>query len=138
MDTKIKTKQLLKILIGAAWLDGTIQPEERQYLHKMVKGHGFADDLEIRTMLAEVKPISPSESYQWLESYLGNHRSQEDYQHLIDAISTLIYSDSNIDTEEAKLLSQLQILDPGNQSSQSVFDQVLKKIQFLYRKAIRE
>ena len=31
-------KQILKILIGAAWIDGVVQPEERNYLRRIAKG----------------------------------------------------------------------------------------------------
>ncbi len=32
MVSPSNVKNLVKILIGAAWIDGRIQPEERQYL----------------------------------------------------------------------------------------------------------
>jgi uncharacterized membrane protein YebE (DUF533 family) len=63
----MNTKQLLKILVGAAWIDGTIQPEEREYLHQMAKDKGFAEDPEIKSLLSEIKPIKPQECYRWLE-----------------------------------------------------------------------
>jgi len=36
------TKTLIKILIGTAWIDGKIQPEEREYLHRIAKEKGVA------------------------------------------------------------------------------------------------
>ena len=39
MTTDIKT--LVKILIGVAWLDGKIQPEERRHLHQVAKDRGL-------------------------------------------------------------------------------------------------
>ena len=37
MNTANKTKLLMKIVIGAAWIDGIIHQEERDYLKK--NGH---------------------------------------------------------------------------------------------------
>lgn len=136
MDDKAKTKQLFKILMAAAWIDGTIQVEERGYLHGMAQEQGIAEDPEIKGLLSEAKPVKIEECYQLLESYLGNNPAQEDYQKLIDAISALVYSDSNIDIEEAKLLNRIQLLDPAQESSHPPFDKILKAVQKLYRKAI--
>jgi uncharacterized membrane protein YebE (DUF533 family) len=131
------TKKLMKILIGAAWIDGIIQPEERVYLKKMATENGLSEDKEIKLLLTEIKQIKAEQCYQWLEEYLGEKRNEEDYQELMNAISALIYSDGKVDSEEAKLLTRLQMLDPANESHQTVFDRLLKGIQKLYREAIQ-
>jgi hypothetical protein len=138
MEKNAKTKQLLQILFGAAWIDGIIQPEERAYLHRMATNHGIADDPDIKSLLSEIKPIRPPECYQWLENYLGKNPSQEDYQGLLEAISALIYSDGDVQMQEAKLLTKLQLLEPSSESPKSSFDKILKTIQKLYRQAISE
>jgi uncharacterized membrane protein YebE (DUF533 family) len=138
MDTHNKTKQLLMILFGAAWIDGIIQPEERNYLHRMATNNGLADDPDIKSLLSEIKPVKPMECYQWLEDYLGENHNEETYQKLLEAISALIYSDGNVQTQEANLLTQLQLLDPKSDHPKSAFDKLLKTIQKLYRKAITE
>ncbi|MGF1477908.1 MAG: TerB family tellurite resistance protein [Cyanophyceae cyanobacterium] len=134
----MNTKQLLKILIGAAWIDGMVQPEERRYLRRMAAEQGVADDVEIRPLLFELKPVKPAECYGWLEDYLGDHPSQEDYERLLKAMSALIYSDGNIDTQEAKLLTRLQGLDPARETPKGVFYRLLKIIQKLYRQQIHQ
>jgi uncharacterized membrane protein YebE (DUF533 family) len=131
------TKKLLKILIGAAWIDGIIQPEERVYLKKMAADQGLSEDQEIKLLLSEIKPIKAEQCYQWLEEYLGEEPKEDDYQQLINAISALIYSDGEVDSEEAKLLTRLQMLDPANEHPQTAFDKILKTIQKLYRQAIK-
>ncbi|MGH2415488.1 MAG: TerB family tellurite resistance protein, partial [Microcystaceae cyanobacterium] len=72
MDKNTKTKQLLKILVGVAWIDGMIQAEERDYLRQMAIRNGIAEDTEIKSLLSEIKPIQPVECYTWLEDYLGD------------------------------------------------------------------
>ncbi|HEY9852369.1 MAG TPA: TerB family tellurite resistance protein [Leptolyngbyaceae cyanobacterium] len=127
-------KKLVKILIGAAWIDGKIQPEEREYLHRVAKEKGIEDDPEIKPLLYELRSVSPDECYRWVEEYLGEHPTSEECQNLIEAISALIYSDGNVANEEAKLLSRLQQLDPANESPQTMKTRVLGEIQKLYRR----
>ncbi|HEY9821196.1 MAG TPA: TerB family tellurite resistance protein [Candidatus Sericytochromatia bacterium] len=136
MVANSSVKQLVKILIGAAWIDGKIQPEEREYLQKVAKETGVAEDSEIQPLLYELRAVSTDECYGWVQEYLGDRSSSEDYQRLIDAISALIYSDGDVATEEAKLLTRLQLLDPANASPKSGHNSVLKAIQKLYRQWI--
>ncbi|MGB7521019.1 MAG: TerB family tellurite resistance protein [Spirulinaceae cyanobacterium] len=136
MSKNAKTKQLLKILIGAAWIDGTIQAEEREYLHQMATEKGVAEDPQIKPLLSEIKQVKPSECYSWLKEYLGNNPTEEDYQQLFEYLSALIYSDGDVDTEEAKLLNRLQLLEAENKSPKSGVDKFLRAVQKLYRKAV--
>lgn len=128
-------KQLLKILIGAAWIDGKFQPEERQYLIKTATKHNLADDPEIRPLLHQLRTVKPEECYRWLEEYFGGDPTQEDYENLIEAISGLVYSDGDVASQEAQLLAQVQQYDPANTSS---LDKVLKTVQRLYRNATKK
>lgn len=132
-DQQQDYKQLLKILIGAAWIDGKVQPQERHYLHQIAQEHGLADDPDLKPLLYELRDVKPAECYRWLEDYLGTSPSQQDYQRLIEAISALIYSDGDVATEEAQLLTRLQTLDPASYSS---LEKLLKTIQNLYRRCI--
>lgn len=127
-------KNLVKLLIGAAWLDGKIQPEERQYLQKVATEKGVATEPEIQPLLNEFRTVQPTEYYKWLTEYLGDRPSTEDCQNLIETISGLIYSDGEVAIEEAKLLTKLQSLNQDNESPQPIHSGVLKKIQKLYRR----
>lgn len=132
------TKDLMRILIGAAWIDGVIQKEERDYLHRMAKNHDLEEDPDIKAMLAEIKPITPQECYTWIQDYLGDRYSQEDYQSVLEAISGLIYSDGEVQTQEARFLLQLQELDPEHLPQSSLLDSLLKATRRLYRKALAD
>jgi uncharacterized tellurite resistance protein B-like protein len=138
MERKVNKKQLLKILVGTAWIDGVIQPEERNYLRRMATSNQLADDPEIKSLLSEIKPVQATECCRWLEEYLGKNPSLEDYQSLLEAMSALIYSDGDVQMQEATLLTKLQNLDPANESSKSSFDKILKIIQKLYKKAVSQ
>jgi len=136
MTTQNKTKLLVKILVGTAWIDGIIQPQERQYLQKVVTENNLNDDAEIKSLLSEIKPINPQECYQWLEEYLGKNPTIQDYEELLGSISALVYSDGDVDIQEAKLLNKLQNLDPYSQEKKSGFEQIINSIRQLYNKAI--
>ncbi|KOP23165.1 Tellurite resistance protein TerB, partial [Hapalosiphon sp. MRB220] len=127
-------KNLVKILIGAAWIDGRIQPEERQYLHQIAQEKGVASDPDIKPFLYELVPVKPIECYNWVKEYLGEHPSIEDCQDLIQAISGLIYTDNEVAVEEATLLTKLQEISNQEQSTQAGLNVLLKQIQKLYRR----
>lgn len=126
-------KDLFKILVGAAWIDGEIQDSELEYLQRIVTENQLADDPEVQSLLSTETPIPANKCYSWLEDYLGNNPTEKDYQDLLSALSALVYSDGYIDTEEAKLLTQIQNIDLAKSSSKSAFDKVFKAIHKFYR-----
>jgi len=135
MVTDSNVKNLVKILIGAAWIDGIIQPEERQYLREIAQAKGLATDPEIKPWLYELVPVQPKECYAWVKEYLGDRPSLEECESLIEAISGLIYSDGEVATEEARLLTKLQDLAQHDDCAQQpVHNTLLKQIQKLYRR----
>lgn len=134
MVTDSNVKNLVKILIGAAWIDGKIQPEERQYLREIAQAKGLANDPEIKPWLYELVAVQPNECYTWVNEYLGDRPSTEDCENLIESISGLIYSDGEVAIEEARLLTKLQELTKPNESNQSAHTALLKQIQKLYRR----
>ncbi len=136
MTTDIKT--LIKILVGVAWLDGKMQPEERRYLHQVAKKKGVADDLDIHPLLHGLRAVNPEECYQWLREYLGDRPTSETCQTLIESISGLIYSDGTVAIEEAKLLSRLQMIDTTNNISEPPYDKALSAIRKLYQRWLAE
>ena len=136
MNKNTKTKQLIKILIGAAWIDGVIQTEEREYLRRIAIAYQVENEPELKPFLSELKPVQAQECYRWLTEYLGENHQEEDYQELLEALSGLIYSDGDVEVQEARLLTKLQELDPIYEQSKSPLDKLLEKIQKLYRKTM--
>ncbi|QOV24611.1 tellurite resistance TerB family protein [Anabaenopsis elenkinii] len=133
MVTDSQVKKLVKILIAAAWIDGKIEPEERQYLREIAQVKGLASDPEIKPWLYELVPVQPGEYSRWLGEYLGDRPRLEDYQNLIFAISELIYSDDDVGVEEAWLLTKNESMKL-NQCTEADYRQLLKQIQKLYRR----
>ncbi len=134
LNKQNNVKELVKILIGVAWIDGKLQPEERTYLNQVAQEKSVAQEPEIHSLLHNLRQVEAAECYQWVKEYLGDSPTTADYQNLLEAISGLIYSDSDVATEEAKLLTNLQSLALENNSPQPAQNTVIKEIQKLYRR----
>ena len=129
-----RVKNLVKILIGTAWLDGKVQPEEWQYINRVATEKGVAADPEIQPLLNQFRMVQPTECYEWLAQYLGDRPTKEDCQNLLEAISGLVYSDGEVALEEARLLIKLQSSSSTDESPQPGSNGVVKEIQKLYRR----
>lgn len=131
--TEGDVKTLVKILIGAAWLDGVVQPQERAYLHRVAQEKGVATDPEIQPLLHELRAVKPEECYDWVRQYLGNHPKPQEIHGLVEAISGLIYSDGTVANEEARLLTRLMLLE--EEEGRHLDDlPVIKAIRDLYQR----
>ena len=130
MAVETRTKGLLKILIGAAWIDGSIQVEEREYLRKLAQEQGLADDPELKPLLYELVQVKPEQCYTWIDEYLGKP-NPERCSDLLEAISGLIYSDGTVEVEEAKLLNRIQEIE-ATCSLEHNPSAILSSIQKLY------
>ncbi len=127
-------KALLKILIGVAWIDGRVQTEERDYLLKLAQEHHLAEDSELKPWLYGLRSVSIQECYRWIEEYLGQHPTPEGGNDLIEAISGLIYSDGEVASEEAKLVSRLLTANAAQPKPNPFAESMFKAMQQLYQR----
>jgi carotenoid cleavage dioxygenase len=111
-------KQLLKLLVGIAWIDGELEPGEQEFLQRMANEKGLADDPEIQSLLLSDRPVPPEECYGWLQTYLNT--GDKDFQELYEAINSLMYSDGTLDSEEKEFLAELSATEAGNNSSRQL------------------
>jgi uncharacterized tellurite resistance protein B-like protein len=126
--------QLLKILIGAAWLDGKVQPEEQERLHQIAQQKGLLDNTELHPWLHGQQSVSVEECHRWIDEYLGPHPALEKVQELLEEISGLIYSDGDVDNAEAKILMELQQKEDTISSGSNLNSTIARAIQNLYRR----
>lgn len=131
-------KQLLKILIGAAWLDGKVQPEEQQRLQRIAEQKGLLNDNDLHPWLNGLRSVSTEECSRWIEEYLGKHPAPEQVQELLEEISGLIYSDGDVDSAEAQFLTQLQQKDATVFPSPKIHDTITDAVQKLYRRWVSQ
>jgi hypothetical protein len=107
MHTQSQNRLLIKILIGVAWLDDRIQPEERRFLVRVFEAHQLDGDAELLSLLDGKVAVTQAECESWIQEYLGD-RSIYDDDRLIEAISAIVYMDGDVANLEAKLLVDLQ------------------------------
>ena len=128
------TKTLLKVLIGAAWIDGTVQPEERDYLRQIAEKQGLQNDPELKPLLYELVQVKPEQCYAWVEEYLSQEPDSQACNSLLEAISGLIYSDGSVEVEEAKLLNRIQEIEAACTVTKPTPQALLGSVQKLYRR----
>ena len=133
-----KNQKLFKILIGAAWIDGVIQPEERIYLRRIAREFQLTEDPEIITLLSELKTVQPTECYLWLEEYVEQYPGVKYYDELLEKVGGIIYSDDYVDIRETQLLEKLQRYDPRNRTYKIIPEWALRRIRRFYQKIIQE
>jgi len=131
-------RDLLEILVSIAWIDGEVQPAEQKFLEQIAKEQNLESTTELQALLTQHQDSSLEKCYQLLEQYLGANPDPADYDDLFTAVSKLIYSDDDIATEEASLLTKIQNLDPNNSQTHSTFDKAIGKIQKLYQKGLNK
>ncbi|MFP5272630.1 carotenoid oxygenase family protein [Coleofasciculus sp.] len=102
-------RQLLKLLIGVAWIDGVLEPKELEFLQRVANEKGLTDDPEIKSLLSNNQPVPRDECYRWLKAYLGNYPSEEDFQELYEAFNSLMYSEGALDEQEQELIKSLSL-----------------------------
>ncbi len=126
-------KQLLKLLIGVAWIDGVLEPGEIEFLQQVATEKGLADDPEIKSLLSDNKPVQPEECHSLLQAYLGNFPSEKDIQELYETLNSLAYSDSVLNVEEKEGLKVLTAVQIATRplSIQQRFMSVLMDSRFL-------
>jgi len=134
MSTATHTPQLLRILIGVAWIDGTVQAEERQYLHQLAARYNLEQDPLVRPLLQELVAVTSEQCYQWIRDYLGDTPTAQDCEALIEAISGLIYSDGEVAAAEATLLNRLQQVQPASTENHHLHGRVVRALRNLYQR----
>ena len=97
----------LKILIGSAWADGVLEPEEIDFLDAILKRYGEVYDRELKHLLA--KPVPLQQTERWMVEYLYN-ATETERQQLLGAIGNLLFSDRDIAEEEHILLDDFHAM----------------------------
>jgi uncharacterized tellurite resistance protein B-like protein len=128
--------KLLKILIGVAWIDGQVQDDERSRILQVAQEQGLAEDPVINDLINHLgdSAVQLADCQQWIHDYLGDRPSAENYQQLLEALSSIVYSDNDVATAEAQLLMNYQQLDPQQRPANlSVGQTILAKLRTVYQ-----
>ena len=106
-------KALLKVLVGIAWIDGEIAPEEVKYLQEMAQKLQLEHDPEIQDLLRFDRTISFQGCIGLISAYLDQDQSDGSYEALLHAIRSLIQSDGQVSGPEKAFLQISQFLQGG-------------------------
>jgi hypothetical protein len=107
MDSAQHTYLMLKILIGSAWVDRHLEPEEVAYLKKVLSRFHLEHNAELQALLTI--PVEPTQTEQWLVSYLRESPDSERLK-LLAAIGNLLIADDEVSDVEHDLLDEFHTL----------------------------
>ena len=96
-------KLLLKIVIGAAWIDRHLAAEEVEYLQKLLEQYQLHLDFELQQLLQTPIPFSQTEN--WIVEYLEDTTDKERLR-LLSAIANMVMADENVSEIEHELLDE--------------------------------
>ena len=105
---KDKELKALKVVLGAAWADGVLQPEELGPIHQIVDELGLGAHPEVRVLLETPVPALTYRRY--LQDFLATHETVEERQNLLELLTRVIYADNEVSIEEGYILGELQDL----------------------------
>ncbi len=94
-------RQMLAIIIGAAWVDGVLQTEESAYLQALLSQYHLQQDPELSSLLASPVPLNVTERL--IANYLTTSTAAERQKLLVD-LGTLLIADDVVSPQEHQLL----------------------------------
>ena len=104
--TEEKALATLRVLLGAAWADGMLQPEELPIVKTAVNQLGLSGYPRLREMIQT--PMSGEDYQQAFRDFLAFYPTPEERQILFDLVSEVVYADDQISPEESTILEQLR------------------------------
>jgi hypothetical protein len=107
MDSAQHQHLMLKILIGSAWMDQHLEPEEVAYLNKVLLRSHLEHNAELQGLLST--PVEPTQTEQWLVTYLRDSPDAERLK-LLAAIGNLLIADDEVSDVEHDLLDEFHTL----------------------------
>lgn len=107
MNTKEQQQLLLKIVIGAAWVDGHLETQEVEYLEKLLHKYNLSHDSELLLLLSQPVAIEATEN--WIISYLASSTDTERMR-LLSAIADILIADRTVSEIEHELLDEYHAL----------------------------
>ena len=107
MDSQYQQQLMLKIIIGAAWVDGHLEQAEVEYLQTLLKRYQLTHDPELMALLEKSVPLQQTEI--WIVEYLAD-TTETERQRLLAAIGKLLIIDDTVLPVEHDLLDDYYAL----------------------------
>ena len=103
MNSEQQQSLILKILMGSAWADKQLEPQEVSYLQTLLQRYHLSHDSELQALLET--PVSPQQTEKWIVAYLKN-ADEEERMILLAKIGKLLISDDQVSDSEHDLLDR--------------------------------
>jgi len=126
-------KLLLKIVIGAAWIDSHLAPGEIEYLQKLLEQYHLHLDDELQALLD--RPIVPQKTENWIVEYLQDSTDKERMR-LLSAIANMVMADDKVSDIEHELLDEYYELMARIPSHPEATPNVVKTVSRFVKKLI--
>lgn len=94
---------ILQILMGSAWADQHLEPQEMRYLQALLDRYHLSHDSELQSLLEA--PVSPQQTERWIVAYLKN-ADEEERMILLAKIGKVLIADDNVSDSEHDLLDR--------------------------------
>lgn len=125
---------ILQILMGAAWADRQIEPQEIRYLQKLLERYHLSQDAELQALLET--PVSPEQTERWIVAYLRN-ADEEERMILLSKIGKLLISDDRVSDSEHDLLDRYYELMERTPVYEDAIPQFVKTLGTFVRDSIK-
>ncbi|PZD73978.1 hypothetical protein C1752_01726 [Acaryochloris thomasi RCC1774] len=109
---------ILQILMGSAWADQHLEPQEVSYLQNLLQRYHLSHDSELQSLLEN--PVSPQQTENWIVAYLRN-ADEEERLILLAKIGKLLISDDDVSDSEHDLLDRYyELMDRTPHHSEAI------------------
>jgi hypothetical protein len=141
MEPNQHQRLMLNILIGSAWIDQHLVPEEVTYLQKVLSRFHLDHDAQLNALLTT--PVEPKQTERWLIAYLQDSPNSERLK-LLAAIGNLLISDNEVSDIEHDLLDEFHDLmasipapvEPSSSSGGDWAPKILQQVGQFFRRVI--
>ena len=124
----------LKVVLGAAWADGALQPEELAPIHQIVEELGLASHPDVHRLLETPVPAVTYRRY--LQEYLAVHPTLDQRRHLLGLLQRVIYADNEVSIEEGYILGELRDLLDEMAAESTATDANIKQLRDIFSRLL--
>ncbi len=132
MNSLQQEKLLVKIVIGAAWVDRHLEAEEIEYFQQLLEQYHLHIDDELQQLLKFTVPLKQTEL--WIVRYLKNSTNTE-RDALLKAIVNMLMADLCVSEIERELLDEyseyMLAIPPHTEVKPTKIETVIRFIQKL-------
>ena len=133
MENSTQKHLALKILIGSAWADGVLEPEEQEVLDTVLQRYGETYDRELKHLLEQ--PVALQQTERWISQYLAD-ATETERQALLGAIGRVLFADREVTDEEHMLLDDFHSM-MGAIPAHVEVPELAKSVGNFVKKAVR-